>query len=108
METPAGRSGSTTSRPASVASRKDSRPASPACDQSEHKGARRTKRCRNQEWRIIEFRKWRLRHDAEQQGGQRNVEQEEVHPCQTLLRQAFGLATGEADERSGQNTAVRD
>ena len=50
------------------------------------------------EWRVIEFRKRRLRHDPEQQSGQRNIEQEEVHPRQAMLREAFDPATGEADE----------
>jgi hypothetical protein len=52
----------------------------------------------DQKWRVVEFRKRRLRHDAEQQGRQRNVEQEEVHPGQACFRQVFGFSAGKADE----------
>jgi hypothetical protein len=37
-------------------------------------------------------------HIQRRQCGQRNIEQEEVHPRQTLFRQTLGLAAGEADE----------
>jgi hypothetical protein len=39
-----------------------------------------------------------FRHDSKQQRGQQNVEQKEVHPCQTGFRQTLGPAAGEADE----------
>jgi hypothetical protein len=48
--------------------------------------------------RVVEFRKRRFRHDAEQERRQRCVEQEEIHPGEAGFRQSFGLAAGEADE----------
>jgi hypothetical protein len=73
-------------------------PDQPARNHGEGKGTDRAEGGGDQEWRVVEFLKRRLRGDAEQQRRQRDIEQEEVHPGQTLLRKALGLAAGVADE----------
>ena len=73
-------------------------PEQPSHNHGQNERAGGAERGRDQKRRIVEFRERRLRHDAEQQGGQRHVEQKEVHPGQACLRQVFGFSAGKADE----------
>ena len=52
------------------------------------------KRGRDQEWRVVQFRERRFRHDPEQQRRQRHVEQEEIHPGEAGFRQSLGVRLG--------------
>jgi hypothetical protein len=73
-------------------------PDQPTRHHGENEGAHGAKRGRNQERRIIELLERGLRHDPEQQSGQRNVQQKELHPGEARFRKPFGLAAGEANE----------
>src|SRR6266850_511349 len=67
-------------------------------DMARDEGAHGSEDGGDQKWRVVEFLERRFRHDSKQQRGQRNIEQKEVHPCQTRFRQTLGPATGEANE----------
>src|SRR3954447_16191566 len=84
-----------------VALRSDSSPTAGCCH-SKDEGADGRKRGCDQEWRVVQFGKWCLRHDAKQQRRQRNVQQEEVHPGEARFRQPSGLAAGKADENQAK------
>lgn len=66
------------------------------------RGAGPERRCNQKRWWVVELRKRCFRHDDEQQGRQRHVEQEEVHPSEAGFRQLLRLAAGEADENQAE------